>query len=95
MEEIREAKTYISSRGSQLRYEGMRHLFLDLQCDYFLELLVYETLLFVVIYDLIIVLYVSLYGTLFHYCFCLFTYSLLCSPVYHPLSLLFLVCLVI
>ena len=46
-------------------------------------------------YDLIIVLYVSLYGTLFHYCFCLFTYSLLCSPVYHPLSLLFLVCLVI
>ena len=36
VEEIREAKTYISSRGSQLRYEGMRHLFLDLQCDYFL-----------------------------------------------------------
>ena len=36
VEEIGEAKTYISSRGSQLQYEGMRHLFLDLQCDYFL-----------------------------------------------------------
>ena len=36
VEEIGEAKTYISSRGSQLRYEGMRHLFWDLQCDYFL-----------------------------------------------------------
>ena len=33
---IGEAKTYISSRGSQLRYEGMRHLFWDLQYDYFL-----------------------------------------------------------
>ena len=36
VEEIGEAKTYISSRGSQLRYEGIRHLFWDLQCDYFL-----------------------------------------------------------
>ena len=44
--------------------------------------IVNETLLFVVIYDLIIILYVSLYGTLFHCCFCLFSYSLLCSPVY-------------
>ena len=36
VEEIGEAKMYISSRGSQLRYEGMRHLCWDLQCDYFL-----------------------------------------------------------
>ena len=36
VEEKGEAKTYISSRGSQLRYEGMRHLYWDLQCDYFL-----------------------------------------------------------
>ena len=36
VEEIRETKIYISSRGSQLRYEGMRYLFWDLQCDYFL-----------------------------------------------------------
>ena len=36
VEEIGEAKTYISSRGSQLQYEGMRHLFWDLQYDNFL-----------------------------------------------------------
>ena len=35
-EEKVEAKTYISSGGSQLRYEGMRHLCWDLECDYFL-----------------------------------------------------------
>ena len=36
VEVIGEAKTYISSRRSQLQYEGMRHLCWDLQCDYFL-----------------------------------------------------------
>ena len=36
VEEIGVAKTYISSRGSQLRYEGIRHMCWDLQCDYFL-----------------------------------------------------------